>query len=276
MKTSFDFLCIDEHDSPNLTELNGKTRAEIKELKNKRYFGICGVNIPGAIYPDVNVSGRKIQERILGQEVFQPFHYTEILNNSGNWAFLGKFKSKRISLIMQLNNFIIKEKFKIIASFVSKDQLALNYGIFPSGKLERINKIKPNISCQTTPKNINLYDIALKFILSEYYKYLTSKKKRGVIIAEARGEREDSDLLNSFYRFQKFGAGSLSGKELRDKIVDLLIIRKKQNHLGLQLADLITYPLYDFFIPEHNIRDDHFIKKSSFEKKIISIKILPN
>lgn len=48
MKTAFDFLCIDEHDSPNLTELNGKTRLEIKDLRNKRYFGICGVNIPGA------------------------------------------------------------------------------------------------------------------------------------------------------------------------------------------------------------------------------------
>lgn len=191
-------------------------------------------------------------------------------------AFLGKYKNKRTSLVMQLNNFIIKEKFKIIASFVSKDKLALKYGIFPSGKLERINKIKPNISCQTTPKNINLYDIALKFILSEYYKYLASNKKRGVIIAEARGEREDSDLLNSFYRFQRLGAGSLSGRELRDKIVDLLIIRKKQNHLGLQLADLITYPLYDYFIPDHNVRNDHVIYKSSFEKKILSIKILPN
>ena len=75
--------------------------------------------------------------------------------------------------------------------------------------------------------------------------------------------------------YQKIGAGSLSGKEIRDYITDLLIIQKSQNHLGTQLSDLISFPLFDYFIPNHNARSDHFIKKSSFENKIISLNIFP-
>lgn len=99
---------------------------------------------------------------------------------------------------------------------------------------------------------------------------------RGIIIAEARGEAEDKKLLDAFYQYQRTGAGSLSGRELRKYIVDLLIIRKSQNHLGTQIADLITYPVYDMFIPDHNSRNDHFItKKTLLGCKISNIRIFP-
>lgn len=275
MKVSYDFLCLDERDSPNLTELRNNTRKEIRNIKNRRFFGICGVIIPGAVYPQLNVEGRKIQEQILGKGKYRPFHYVEILNNSKFFSFLGKDESKRQSLIAKLNNLITKTKFKIIASFVDKQTLALNYGVFPKGKLTKITKIKPNLSKPTTPRTINLYEICLKSILKDYYEYLSKRNKRGLIIAEARGEKEDKELLDAFYSYQKTGAGSLSGKQIRERITDLLIIRKSQNHIGTQVADLITYPLYDYFIPDHNIRSDHLINRKSFEDKIISIKVFP-
>lgn len=198
MKISFDFLCIDERDSPNLTELYSKTRREIKEITNKRFFGICGVIIPGATYPELYIKGRKIQERCFGKEKYHPLHYVDILNNSGNYAFLGTDAHKRRSVI-----------------------------------------------------------------------------RRGLIIAEARGEKEDTNLLNAFYQYQKTGTGSLSGRELRSYITDLLIIRKSQNHLGTQLADLITYPLYDNLVPDHRVRKDHVVHFSNFKKKIKNVKIFP-
>ena len=275
MKISYDFLCLDERDSPNLTELRNKSRKEIRENKNRRYFGICGVIIPGAVYPELNIEGRRIQEKLLGKNTYHPFHYVEILNNSGFFAFLGKNPSKKQSLIAKLNNLIYKNNFKIISSFVDKQLIALNYGVFTKGKLTRINKIKPNLSKPSTPKTINLYEISLKYILKDYYDYLSKRKKRGLIIAEARGEKEDKELLNAFYLYHKIGAGSLSSKQIRERITDLLIIRKSQNHLGIQLADLITYPLYDKFVPNHNIRKDHLIYRQTYENKIKSIRVFP-
>lgn len=111
--------------------------------------------------------------------------------------------------------------------------------------------------------------------MQKYYNYLSQRKRRGLIIAEARGEKEDKLLLDTFYTFQKSGAGYLSGKEIREYITDLLIVRKNQNHIGCQLADLITYPTYDYFIPQHNVRTDHFIKKESIENKIFNVGIFP-
>lgn len=275
MKVAYDFLCLDERDSPNLSELRNKTRNEVKKIKNRRYFGLCGVIIPGAIYPDLNIEGRSIQEKVCGRGKYVPFHYVEILNNSNKFSFLGKDLSKRNSLVDRLNNLVGKTKFKVIASFIDKQELALQYGIFHGSKLTEMRRIKPNMSGPSTPRRINLYEISLKFVLNRYYDYLKARRKRGLIIAEARGEREDKDLLDAFYRYQKSGAGPLSGKELRSYITDLLIIRKSQNHIGLQIADLITYPVYDYLVPNHNIRNDHFIKLSGFQSKIEGLEIFP-
>ncbi|OGG35249.1 hypothetical protein A2363_02365 [Candidatus Gottesmanbacteria bacterium RIFOXYB1_FULL_47_11] len=275
MKVSYDFLCLDEHDSPNLSELYAKSRAEIKGAPTRRHFGICGVIIHGADYPEVNVTGRRIQYRCFAGN-YIPFHYSEILNNSGKFAYLGTNKNKRRSLIDNLNNYLSHVKPHIIACFVDKHQLALDFGIFPDNKLAQIRRIKPNMSRPSQPRNINLYVFTLKVILGKFYNYLKEGRKRGLIIAEARGEKEDKELLDAFYNFQRSGAGSLSGNELRQYITDLLIIRKSQNHLGLQIADLITYPVYDYFVPNHNTRTDHFITKQFLERKILSLDIIPS
>lgn len=275
MKISYDILAIDETGTPNLAEFYKKTRKEIKEYKDRFHFGLSGVIIPGAEYPDLNIRGRKIQEKCCGHEIYIPFHYVDILHNNKKWSFLGIKPDKKMSLIDLLNNLIKETNFKIISSFIDKKELALSFGIFPENKLDKVKKIKPNLCKPSFPNDINLYEVSLKFILTEFHNYLSKRRKRGIIIAEARGEKEDKQLLDTFYMYQKIGAGSLSGKEIRDYITDLLIIQKSQNHLGTQLSDLISFPLFDYFIPNHNVRSDHFIKKSSFEKKIISLNIFP-
>lgn len=276
MKVSFDILCLDERDSPNLAELTNKSVSEIKAIVNRRHFGLVGVIIPGATYPDINMEGRRIQSKCHGINCYKPFHYVDILNNKAEYAFLGSDQPKRQSLVDGLNTFVKENKFKIIASFIDKQKLALEYGVFVNRVLTGIRKIKPNMMSTSTPRRINLYELALKNILMEYLKYLKDKKKRGIIIAEGRGKAEDQQLLDAFYKYQRIGVSSLSGKELRSYIVDLLVVYKSQNHLGIQLADLITYPLYDYKVPDHNVRKDHFVKEESLERKILNVKVFPN
>lgn len=275
MKVSYDFLCLDEFGSPNLSEFRNKSRKEVKNFSERSHFGITGVIIPGALYPQINVSGRRLQEKILGLNNFRPFHYSEILHNSRNFSFLGVNKGKRTSLVDSLNNLLKDTNFKIISNFVDKKRIALNYGNYKADKLISISKIKPNISKTQDPSNINLYEISLKFIISEFYKHLKNKNLRGLIIAEARGEQEDRNMLDTFYQYQKLGAGSLSGTDIRERISDLLIIRKSQNHIGLQLADLVCFPVFDYFVPNHKVRTDHFIKRDLIEPKIKALSLFP-
>ncbi|HSW47946.1 MAG TPA: DUF3800 domain-containing protein [Candidatus Saccharimonadales bacterium] len=272
----YDFLCLDERDSPNLTELKGKTRKEIKEVSNIRYFGLCGITLSGINYPALNIQGRNIQDRFKQRNNHTPFHYIDILHKRDEYSWLLNDKDLCRSFLDRLNNLVRDTEYKIIGSFINKNELALQYGTFQDGKLSLIKKIKPNISPLTTPAKINLYDISLKFLLADYFKYLKDKHRKGLIIAESRGDYEDANLLSSFYKYQKSGTGTLSGKDLRENILDLLIVKKKQNHIGIQIADLITYPIYDFFIPNHTVRNDHFIKKEFIEKKILTLNTYPN
>jgi hypothetical protein len=88
-----------------------------------------------------------------------------------------------------------------------------------------------------------------------------------MIITEARGEKEDIELRDAFYKLQCGGISTISPKSLRQTIVDLLVVYKKQNHAGLQLADLLLYPTYDAQIPYHSVRTDHFISFESIIRK---------
>lgn len=270
----YDFLFLDERDSPNLTELEHKTKDEIKKIQNKRHFGLCGVTLAGINYPKLNIAGRRLQERFFGKNRYEPFHYYEILNKCGKFSFLGEQKKLK-SFCDSLDYFIRNIDFKIIGSFIDKPGIAMEYGIFEQGQLTKINKIKPSISPKTKPSEINLYDIALKFLLKDYYSYLKERRRKGLIIAEARGKKEDASLLTSFFRYQREGTGSLSGKEIRENIIDLLVVPKIQNHIGLQLSDILMYPFYDYFIPNHIPRKDHIIKEERFLNRIIGFNVFP-
>lgn len=275
MKVAYDLLCIDEIGTPNLSEFQGKTREEIKLYNQRCHFGITGIIISGAEYPELNIKLRGYQERCFGTGNHKPFHYVEILHNSGRFADLGINKALRTKVVSLLNNLVDSTKLKIISSIVDKKQLAIGYGTFENGKLMKLRKVKPNLSRSCPVKDVNLYEMSLKFVLTEFHKYLSNNKKRGLIIAEARGEQEDKNLLDVFYHYQKEGAGTLSGRDLRSYVSDLLIIRKTQNHAGTQLADLICFPLYDKYIPDHTSRTDHFIDLTKFGRKIIAINIFP-
>lgn len=270
----YDFLFLDERDSPNLTELKGKTRIEIENLQNKRHFGLIGIILSSVNYPKLNMSGRRLQEKYFGKNKYYPLHYHDMLNNSGKFAFLGTGKYRQ-SISMKLDYLLSVTDFKVIGSFVEKTSLALDYGIFTNKKLSFTRKIKPNISPKSEPDKINLYNIALKFLLADFFKYLKDRHRKGLIIAEARGDYEDSNLLDTFFRYQNEGTGSLTGKEIRENIIDLLVIKKSQNHIGLQIADILCYPCYDYFVPDHNARSDHLVRKERFDNKIVNINIFP-
>lgn len=60
---------------------------------------------------------------------------------------------------------------------------------------------------------------------------------------------------------------NLNIRDFRQVILDIFIVNKKQNHAGLQLADLILYPTYDGIVENHNTRNDHLIDFDKIIKK---------
>jgi hypothetical protein len=89
------------------------------------------------------------------------------------------------------------------------------------------------------------YALALSFIVERLIFYLDKKDKQGTveIFAEERGKREDYMLLAHFNSTMDRGTYYVSSERLKGKITRLGFHGKKENIVGLQIADLCAYPL---------------------------------
>jgi hypothetical protein len=87
----------------------------------------------------------------------------------------------------------------------------------------------------------NPYEIALTFCMEQVFSYLQGLQQHQVttsMIVECRGKKEDADLELSFLRTAQ--GNNIHGLALPFEIV---FADKKTNSTGLQLADLVSYPI---------------------------------
>jgi hypothetical protein len=119
----------------------------------------------------------------------------------------------------------------------------------------------------------------LRYLLVSFYNFISQKKHetRGIIVAEARGKREDNELRTAFQKIYYDGVSSITPTQFRKTILDLFIVPKVEDYVGTQLADMIIYPTYDSQVPDHSARKDHFISfdKILKQKLLEEVKIFP-
>lgn len=92
----------------------------------------------------------------------------------------------------------------------------------------------------------NPYSIALKFCLERAFLYLRAQgeaNKLTHVVVESRGRKEDSDL-EVVFRHICNGANAFS----QPLPFEVVVVDKKQNLPGLQLADLVCHPIGRHFL----------------------------
>ena len=127
-------------------------------------------------------------------------------------------RATREAFIGELTQLIDSTSFTIIASVIDKNKLASQY-------------IRPE----------NPYEISLGFGLERVYRYLADvgqPDKITPVVVERRGKKEDEDLELCFRRIRE-GANYLNKK----LPYELVMIDKKANSTGLQVADLTARPI---------------------------------
>jgi len=127
-------------------------------------------------------------------------------------------RATREAFIGDLTQLIDSTPFTIIASVIDKNKLANQY-------------IRPE----------NPYDISLGFGLERVFRYLSDigqSEEITPVVVEKRGKKEDEELELCFRRIRD-GANYLN-KKLPYEIV---MIDKKANSTGLQIADLTARPI---------------------------------
>lgn len=117
-------------------------------------------------------------------------------------------------------------------------------------KIISINIDLKNYILNSNYNETNVYKIAFNFIL-ERFVYNIECNKKGSIIFEARGKREDKFLLEHIdLIINRNGTEFINIKKLK-KCISGVYFNKKKNknncpYVGLEIADLSSYPIHRF------------------------------
>jgi hypothetical protein len=144
-------------------------------------------------------------------------HEHEIRKPKNEFTIL--FENKiREAFLSELTQLIDVAPFIVIASIIDKKKLKVQYS-----------------------QPINPYGISLEFGLERVFRHLSDigqSERTTPVIVEKRGKKEDEELELCFRRI--CDKGNYLNKELPYKLV---MIDKKSNSTGLQIADLIARPI---------------------------------
>ena len=90
---------------------------------------------------------------------------------------------------------------------------------------------------------VNPYDLALEFTLESLVAFLEATGETQLpIVAEARGKREDNALEQAFCRTLTRGTANVPVERFKRLSCALTFQPKKNNIIGVQLADLCAHP----------------------------------
>lgn len=211
------YLFIDESGDHGLTTLN----------PNFPVFLLCGILIPENEYFLIRNQMNLIKKEFWkAKEVV--FHSRDIRKCEKEFQILFDMELKA-AFYLQLNSCIKNGNYTIIASAIRKDKYIQKFG--------RLSN--------------DVYELALSFIIERSVFYLDeikNQEKTLHIVIERRGKKEDKKLDEHFQRLVARGTGYVDANRLKEVNPNIHFRNKKENVNGLQLADLIAYPMARYVI----------------------------
>lgn len=99
------------------------------------------------------------------------------------------------------------------------------------------------------------------------------------IVVERRGKKEDAKLLNYYNGLRNRGTKWVTAERLRSRVENFEFKYKRDNIIGLQIADLAAYPITQHILhPERENRAYEAIKHNIFADKglLLGQKIIPH
>jgi len=205
-------LYIDESGDHGLSNLN----------PDFPIFLLCGIVISSVEYESLRLQFNQIKNEIWKSE-HVIFHSRDIRKCDKEFKYLFDLELKARFYEM-LDQVISTRDYTIVSSAILKENYIRKYG--------RLSD--------------DVYEISLSFIIERAVFYLDDLKRKDItldIIIEKRGNREDSKLKEHFQRMLSRGTGYVTPDRLKAYGVQIFFKSKRENINGLQLADLIAYPI---------------------------------
>ena len=150
-------------------------------------------------------------------------HSRDIRKCEGAFAILFDLNVKK-AFYEDLNSILFNNDYMLVASAILKQKHIEQYGKLADDP----------------------YEIAITFLLERMLFELDSRKNQEIteVTIEGRGKKEDQQLAKRYNELLYKGSNEVKPLRFRTKFSEELVFKKKkENDIGLQLADLCAYPL---------------------------------
>ena len=228
-------MFVDENgNGGRINNILKKINSNIPIIDDEKYFTVTGCIFEKNNYSIIRNNIRKLKEKywING-------FYNDTKHNDSRYVCLhsreirrhdGPFNDSLIdynNFINDLSEILSKVNCKIISISINLEKY------IKSGNLD------------------NVYEKAFDLLLERYI-YATKNRKKGIIMLESRGKKEDKILLNHIYDIiHNKGRAKISTNELKTKILGVYFNPKwygghSSTFVGLEIADLFSYPIHQY------------------------------
>ncbi|MDX2190780.1 MAG: DUF3800 domain-containing protein [Bacteroidota bacterium] len=244
--TSKTYLFIDESGDHGLSKLN----------PDFPVFLLCGVLINDEEHLNADNALNQLKHAIW-QNKQVIFHSRDIRKCEKEFQKLFDLEIKS-NFYQNLNKIISETPYNIIASAILKQKFIENFG-----RLED-----------------DVYQVALSFVVERAIMVLEELNPNTEleVVIEKRGKKEDKNLEAHFQRIVSRGTGLLTSNRINHFKTNFTFKDKKDNINGLQLADLVAYPIARNVIEPNRANPAFEVLESKIYKKgseLLGLKIFP-
>jgi len=209
-------LFLDESGNHGLTEIN----------EDFPVFLLCGIIIEEEGYEKLRQSVNELKNRFWAN-INVILHSRDIRKCEKEFSILFDLDVKK-EFYEHINEIVANNNYTIIATAIRKDRYITKYG--------RLSN--------------DVYEVCLSFIIERAIFFLDDikGKKELEIVIEKRGKKEDKQLDEHFQRLLARGTRYVNKDRFIAYNTKIIFKGKKENINGLQLADLVAYPIARYVI----------------------------
>jgi hypothetical protein len=209
-------------------------------------FVLCGIIVSDSNYETIKIEFNKIKNEFWNNTNVI-FHSRDIRKCNNEFAILFDLEIKQC-FYNKINAVIESSNYHIISSVINKEEFIKKFGKLAS----------------------DVYEIALSIIIERSVLYLEEINDKNIsfeIVLEKRGKKEDAQLSSHFQKLLNLGTGIVNPTILEKFNTKISFIDKKDNINGLQLADLVAYPIARYAINPKRVNLSFDILKPKFFTK---------
>ncbi|WP_299762388.1 DUF3800 domain-containing protein [uncultured Pontibacter sp.] len=209
-------------------------------------FTLCGIVFSERNYETFRLALNELKRKYWN-DISTIFHSRDIRKCEGPFKILFD-KQVKEGFYTEFNQIIREQDYAIISSSIDKLSYIKKYGLLSD----------------------DVYEISLSFIMERAIYYLEQVNEKEIeleIILERRGKKEDKKLGEHFQKLSSRGTFYVSKARLAKFNVKISFKHKKENINGLQIADLIAYPVARYILDPSKPNSSFEVLKSKFYGK---------